>query len=711
MQTLSVYPTDPRVLQLSSWYVVSGGQCTQGPVEATGVREFRVDGIPHNATVYRAILEVEVSGYAYGTNKQYCLANETEVSSANGQNKTNYVRMSVSSNRRVDVPFRFKVNVITLQENKTYHFLANFENMVLKIYYSTEEEDAEPDPPMELAPAKTINVYKPDETDFSHNGLAVLNPSKCIVSEEAGGSYELEMDYPIDEYGKWELLQEGCIIKAPIPPTYIPETSMPPWSLWMTNKATTMYSTLPTYTKINPSVETASTWNKDKNYQAGVLVVRKEKQGPKSFLYLAEYANSNTDPIPEAERLHVWERVGEVGTENNSVKVVNGHGQFKPGVEIGTLQSGELVYKVADFNATWMKVRSLLGRVGYVKKADCTYQEAEESLKLEARTLYTQLFRIYTVTADESLRTISVQARHISYDLQKNCLFDCQLEDCEPSTAIANIQCAMVNYDERTIMCDITSPTIRADWSFQNPLQAILDPEQGLAGQLHAKVIRDNADIFLLDGTKLRRGPTLTYGCNLIGISWSRSTDNVVTRVIPRAKDNNDYIYLEELYIDSRNIDKYPVIYTEVLDSAYSVGQEVTRPGGTKYKLDRASVIEKMREEAEDRFFVDRCDAETVTLEVEFVLLGDTDEYKQYRNLQRLNLYDRITVISGPTGMRTDAQVTGYEWNCVTGQYKSIKLGKLYSQSRNKLPGFRVGTGAITYKNLAPTLVDKIRGS
>ncbi|MGX7163394.1 phage tail spike protein [Enterococcus massiliensis] len=48
-------------------------------------------------------------------------------------------------------------------------------------------------------------IYKPDETDFSSNGLGVLvDCARCKVSEVSNGKYELELDYPLgtrfDEY-------------------------------------------------------------------------------------------------------------------------------------------------------------------------------------------------------------------------------------------------------------------------------------------------------------------------------------------------------------------------------------------------------------------------------------------------------------------------------------------------------------------------------
>lgn len=57
-------------------------------------------------------------------------------------------------------------------------------------------------------------LYSPVETDFSHNGLGILNDCvSCIVTEEANGIFELEMEYPMDGIHYEEILNRS-IIKA-----------------------------------------------------------------------------------------------------------------------------------------------------------------------------------------------------------------------------------------------------------------------------------------------------------------------------------------------------------------------------------------------------------------------------------------------------------------------------------------------------------------
>lgn len=66
-----------------------------------------------------------------------------------------------------------------------------------------------------------ITIYDKLETDFTHNGLCVLDSViKAEVEEELNGLYKLELEYPIDPRGKWLNIIEGNIIKASTPMGY-----------------------------------------------------------------------------------------------------------------------------------------------------------------------------------------------------------------------------------------------------------------------------------------------------------------------------------------------------------------------------------------------------------------------------------------------------------------------------------------------------------
>lgn len=59
-----------------------------------------------------------------------------------------------------------------------------------------------------------ISVYKPDETDFSHNGLRILCPSSCEIPEVLNGEYSLTLTHPRDKWDNWKFVRENYIIKS-----------------------------------------------------------------------------------------------------------------------------------------------------------------------------------------------------------------------------------------------------------------------------------------------------------------------------------------------------------------------------------------------------------------------------------------------------------------------------------------------------------------
>ncbi len=60
----------------------------------------------------------------------------------------------------------------------------------------------------------TVHDYMSKEEDFDTNGLAVLSPVSCSISEEYNGDYSLQIELPIDDNGKWEYIREFNFIKA-----------------------------------------------------------------------------------------------------------------------------------------------------------------------------------------------------------------------------------------------------------------------------------------------------------------------------------------------------------------------------------------------------------------------------------------------------------------------------------------------------------------
>lgn len=560
-----------------------------------------------------------------------------------------------------------------------------------------------------------ICLYNKNETDFTSNGICVLSPSVCTVEEVAGGSYELYMEHPIDEMGKSQLLLEDMLIKAPVPPMSIPAITLPEVTVWQTTVATDLYSKLPTWrypsgvtddiirVRQNPS---GYGWLAEMYYAIGDLCVFG------SYIYRAKVAHGGLRPD---QNPMAW---GNVGAVDGPVPT------YDSGTVAETIPANELVSKIADFNSQWIQVRSLRGLVGYVARTDCAEtQQTHSGEVIPAREITEQIFRIYEVESEDDEHVVCVSAKHISYDFQGNSLYDCKIQEAEPMTAIAIMQGSLMIEDDRKIVSNIEGKKVSQDLSFRNPINALLDPSVGISTSINAMLIRDNKDFFLLNSENAPRGITLSYGVNLKGVKWKRNVESVITRVVPRCSDNADgYLYIDDgglvvngavrndgkMYVDSELSSSYPFPRIEVLDCKYTVGEQYEKPDGTKETRTEASCKALMKQDALNRFINDGVDGIDIELEVEFVLLGDTEQYKQYKNLQRVNIYDIITVNTGLTGVFADAQVTEYEYDCILRRYNSIKLGTINSFQR-RVPGYRVVNQSITYDKLSPDLINRIK--
>lgn len=62
-----------------------------------------------------------------------------------------------------------------------------------------------------------ITIHEKTAQTFNTLGLGALLPSSCIVTEELNGAYELEMEHPYDDDGKWKRIEEGRILYASTP--------------------------------------------------------------------------------------------------------------------------------------------------------------------------------------------------------------------------------------------------------------------------------------------------------------------------------------------------------------------------------------------------------------------------------------------------------------------------------------------------------------
>ena len=58
-----------------------------------------------------------------------------------------------------------------------------------------------------------IQVYSPGNTDFEHNGDMTLFPTEAIVRPVLNGEWEVNLEHPIDQEGRWKYIVEEAVVK------------------------------------------------------------------------------------------------------------------------------------------------------------------------------------------------------------------------------------------------------------------------------------------------------------------------------------------------------------------------------------------------------------------------------------------------------------------------------------------------------------------
>lgn len=159
------------------------------------------------------------------------------------------------------------------------------------------------------------------------------------------------------------------------------------------------------------------------------------------------------------------------------------------------------------------------------------------------------------------------------------------------------------------------------------------------------------------------RGVVIEYGKNLTDLKQEESIENTVTGICPfwksSSSDNTVTVTLPEKVIESDKADKFPFKRTIVHDFSSDFQDQPT--------------VEQLRAKAESYVKSNLVGVPAVDLDVSFVNLADTDEYKVLAS-ERINLCDTVTVRFPALGVETKAKVVKTVWNALADRYDSISL-------------------------------------
>ena len=536
-----------------------------------------------------------------------------------------------------------------------------------------------------------IQLYNATEIDYESNGSTVLMPTVCTIREKAGSNYELSLTHPIDPQGRWQFIQPGAVIKAPVPAQMTESTlTGDTIDVWVIKASAPVRAKPSTPDKISYSAW-VNPLNTGNYYSTGDRV---------------SYNGSNYQCIASPRGLAAYYEPSDKKSTNywQTIASYTGGGEI-----LVTLQKDAEVYFLSEHNQYWLRVMTMKGVEGYIQKASARYDRTVKSEAAAPRAIKEQLFRILDISVNTRTHTVNATAEQVSYDARGAIVGESVLTNQAPGTALALIKNALVVPRDFTLATNLSEEVDGAytnTHTHQNLISALLDPEGGFVSYYKAKLIRDNWDMFIYRNDKPDRGMRITYGVNLTGVTWNTSADNLITQVMPVAKDadGNDF-YISDRYITSPLAETYPVSKMEVLSIDGRIGQDDGQGG----VWTEETLSEYMTLEAQKRFDVDNVDKLSVQVKVDYVLLGDTEEYKPYRNLQQLSLYDSVLVSDPNIGLERTLQVSEYTWDAIRKRFISITLGDVFDYSYNTVAGYELANGTIQYSKLSPAAIARLK--
>ena len=498
-----------------------------------------------------------------------------------------------------------------------------------------------------------IALYAPDAADFSTLGLGALTPSECTVSWQAAGAYELTLVQPIDETLRWAQLANGCIISAPVPVRESPLYEYGVGDGGSGSVTRNIWQVARTTVGLYMRTGYGTSYKALRHYPNGTQVIELDRQTVGGRLWI------------------------------HCTTVVGG-------------ETGYMSTKYLDLVET--------------KTETISDGRPESQRMIQLTQSRRQLFRIYSTEQDSDAGVVTVKARHVFYDLTGNMLNgEYSPENVPGAEAVRQVFAQLKNAGDFSLYTEgLTKGSVTGEYGYKNPVEILLDPDEGIVSQCGCQIIRDNFDVHLLDDIESDMGVTVRRGKNLVGVTVTTDDSDVVTQIKPCGKDadGNDFWLTDAesdgRYVSSAHSASYPVTRTVKRDYDVSLvkrdeDNETTFRDNT---AGRTAARAKLKALAEQDF-ADGADLPTYGMDVDFVLLQGTDGDMQYAGLQAVHPYDTVTVADSMLGLTAKLRVTGYEWNALTGQYDSVTLGDIQALTQT-VYSYNLPTGGVSGTKIAP---------
>lgn len=289
-----------------------------------------------------------------------------------------------------------------------------------------------------------------------------------------------------------------------------------------------------------------------------------------------------------------------------------------------------------------------------------------------------QPFRIYSITKPIN-GIVTVHAAHLSYDTSGSIVKLFPADAGSASAAMSYLKNFSVPSTPFTFFTNV-GKTGTMSVPKPSSIRSLLGGSDGsILDTFGGEYLFDKWKISLLESRGANRGVTIRYGKNMTDLEQEENDTDFYTGVYPfwySESENGGLVTLS----DNNGIVNAPGTYDFVkimpLDlSSENFSKETTDSEGYTTTIEKPTEAE-LRASAQKYISANKIGIPKVSLDVSFVMLAQSEEYKDFARLETVKLCDTVTVEFEKLGVKTTAKCIKTVYNVLTDKYDSIELGE-----------------------------------
>ena len=297
------------------------------------------------------------------------------------------------------------------------------------------------------------------------------------------------------------------------------------------------------------------------------------------------------------------------------------------------------------------------------------YQEIVEERIIAAKhddTDDVQPFRIYKITRPMN-GIVTISARHISYQLSKVAVMPFAADTC--AEALAGMISHSVGDCPFTIWTDrLLEAHFHVDVpsSFRSLLGGVSGSILDIYGPGEYEWDKFTVKFHSHRGSD--QNVYIRYGKNMTDVKKTTDTSNIWTGILPYWAGTDEaeqaiLVTLPEQVIYSDYADDYVYRMVVPVDFSSAFQEQPTE--------------EQLRSRAQTYVRANAADGIPASIDVSFVALWQTEEYKNWAPLQKLKLCDTVTVYHKGLGIENKAKIVSVTYDVILERYEKMTIGEV----------------------------------